>query len=177
MSDQMITTDQPLTESANAQTRRRYQQKKCLVCGAKNRATPWALFCARHSATHRYCSLCETVTSASDYGADRSRCRLCSRRRAIDAYYADPDRSKYRMRLRQMAVRTGTRSDQVFASVRRRIALASLVKATPGMSWCERGALIGRYGPQLASDNRNQCAGRVRDVDTPDRGKRKRGHP
>jgi hypothetical protein len=164
-----------ITESPKTQLRRRYQQKKCLVCGAKNRATPWALFCASHRATHRYCSLCETVQAVGDYGADRSRCRICSRRRALDQYYADPERSKYRIRLRQMAVRSGTRGDQVFANIRRRIALANLVRQTPGISWPERGQLIGRYGPQLASDYRDQCAGRVRDVDAPDEHKRKRG--
>jgi anaerobic selenocysteine-containing dehydrogenase len=163
------------TELPAAQLRRRYQQKKCLVCGAKNRATPWALFCASHSATHRYCSLCETVVATPDYGSDRSRCRLCSKRRALDHYYADPDRSKYRIRLRQMAGRQGTRGDQVFANIRRRIALAELVRRTPDMSWTERGRMVGRYGPQLASDYRHQCAGTVRDVDTPDRVKRKRG--
>lgn len=162
-------------EDGRTQTRRRYQHKRCLVCGARNRATPWALFCALHIATHCYCAICETVQDAAGFGCDRSRCRACSRARALDSYYADPDRSKYRIRLMQMARRASTRGDQVLEGMRRRIALAELVKRTPGMSWEKRGALVGRYGPQLGSDYRDQCAGRVRDVDMPDRGKRKRG--
>lgn len=173
MSTMPTDTSAPLTESPRSQVRRRYQQKKCLHCGARTRATPWALFCAAHVATHRYCPLCETVQDATSYGSDRSRCQTCSRARALKHYYADPDRSKYRIRLIQMAQRRETRGDQVFANMRRRIALAELVKTTPDMSWVERGALVGRYGPQLASDYRDQCAGRVRDVDVPDRGKRK----
>jgi hypothetical protein len=171
----MTDTADPIIESPVAQIRRRYQQKKCLVCGARNRASGWALFCAAHITTHRYCAICETVRLAEDYGSDRSRCRACSRTRALAHYYGDPERSMYRMRLRQIHTRAGTRGDQIMDGMRRRIALAALVKATPGMSWPKRGALIGRYGPQLAYNYRMQCQGMQLDADTPDRAKRKRG--
>jgi hypothetical protein len=73
----------------------------------------------------------------------------------------------------QLARRQGTRGDQMLDCMRRRIALAALVKRTPRWTWEQRGQLVGRYGPQLAADYRDQCAGRVRDVDSADRDKRK----
>jgi hypothetical protein len=75
MSAMPTDTSTPEIESPTIQLRRRYQQKKCLVCGAKQRATPWSLFCAAHIDAHRYCALCETVTTADAFGADRSRCQ------------------------------------------------------------------------------------------------------
>jgi hypothetical protein len=170
---ELFDTSTPEIEPPTIQLRRRYQQRKCLACGAKQRATPWSLFCAVHIETHRYCPQCETVMTPEAFGAYRRRCATCSRARALAHYHADPDRSKYRIRLRQMAVRSCTRSDQVLDCMRRRIALAALVKRTPGWTWEQRGQLVGRYGPQLATDYRNQCAGRVRDVDAAGRDQRK----
>lgn len=168
-------TTEPIVEDATAQIRRRYQQKRCLVCGARNRASTWALFCTAHIATHRYCPVCIRVGMADEMGNDRSRCRTCSRKRALEHYYRNPDRTCYAIRLRQMHVRSGTRGDQIMDSMRRRIALAELVRRTPGMSWRERGLLVGRNPTQMAYNYRNQCQGPQPDADEADRGKRKRG--
>jgi hypothetical protein len=154
--------------------RRRLQQRRCLVCGARqlvNQQTSY--FCASHIATHRYCTLCETLRSAEEHGRD-SRCRACATNRALMAYHADPDRTLYRIRLKQMAQRKATRGDQLFASVRRRIALADLVRATPGMSWPQRAAIVLGNPTWLADAWRKQVRGDVRDPDMADRAKQRR---
>jgi hypothetical protein len=161
-------------EDTRTQLRRRYQQKKCLICGARDRAGRTALFCAAHL-DYRYCATCMTVRTSASHGRDKSRCKTCSATRALDHYYRDPDRCLYRMRLIQMAKRSGTRGDQIMDSMRRRIALADLVRQTQGMSWPKRAALIGANACQLAYNYRTQCAGPLPDADTPDRAKRKRG--
>lgn len=161
------------TEDIRAQTRRRIQQRRCLVCGARqlvNHSTSY--YCALHITTHRFCPLCETLRTAEEHGKDE-RCRTCSAGRALAAYYADPDRTLYRMRLKQMARRAATRGDQIFASVRRRIWLAELVAATPGLSWPKRAAIVGGDPTWLADAYRKQVSGKVRDPDQVDIGKRR----
>lgn len=161
------------TEDPRTQTRRRLQQRRCLVCGARqlvNQSTSY--FCALHIGTHRFCPLCETVRTTEEHGND-SRCRPCAASRALAAYYAEPDRTLYRMRLKQMARRTCTRGDQIFASVRRRIWLADLVAATPGLSWPKRAALVGSDPTWLADAYRKQVGGAVRDPDQVDVGKKR----
>lgn len=171
-----LATADPAAESPAAQLRRRYQQRKCLVCGARSTAHGQrSLFCAAHLTGWRYCAVCSALQPVEDHGRDKSRCKACSARRALAAYYADPDRCLYRIRLAQMSRRSGTRGDQLFASMRRRIALAAFVKATPGMPWRQRAALIGVHPAQLAYNYRLQCSGPQPDVDAPERAKRKRG--
>jgi len=75
----------------------------------------------------------------------------------------------YRIRLRQIASRKETRGDQIFAHMRRRIALAELVQRTPGWSWPRRAALVGGCPAQLAYQWRRQLSDRLRDVDEADR--------
>lgn len=169
-----LATAERETEDVTTQVRRRYQQQRCLVCGARDRASPWSLFCAAHIGDYRHCAVCGTVSTLDVHGRDKSRCKRCSSERALDAYYADPDRCLYRIRLMQMAKRSGTRADQIFESMRRRIALADLVKSTPGWSWARRAAIVGKNAQQLAYNYRTQCAGPRLDVDSPDRMKRRR---
>lgn len=69
----------------------------------------------------------------------------------------------------EMARRKQTRSDQIFQAVKRRIALADLVRGTPGMSWEKRGRLVGADPTYLAESYRKQCRGAVRDADNIDR--------
>jgi len=169
-----LATAERETEDPRVTLKRRYQQKRCLVCGARNRASPCALFCAAHIGAYRYCAVCGTVGTCDAHGRDKSRCRRCSSARATRAYHADPDRCLYRIRLMQMARRSGTRGDQIFESMRRRIALAALVAATPGWSWPQRARVFGKNAQQLAYNYRTQCAGPQMDVDSPDRMKRRR---
>lgn len=164
-----ILTDAPITEDPRTQVRRRLQQKRCLACGAAqlvNHATSY--FCAAHIDTHRYCSTCEVLRTTEAHGKD-SRCKTCARSRALACYYEDPDRNIYRIRLKQIASRSCTRADQIFSGMRRRILLAACVRATPGLSWNKRAAIIGGHGSNLAAIYRAQCAGLVRDVDSTDR--------
>lgn len=157
-----IFTDAPIVEEARTQLRRRLQHKRCLVCGARQIANnTLSYFCAAHLITHRFCSLCETVRLACDHGGD-SRCRGCNTVRCGARYHAAPDRMRYHMRLKQLSWRRESRADQMFVAMRRRIALAALVQATPGWSWPRRAALLGVNAAQLARSYRDQCAGRVR---------------
>jgi hypothetical protein len=161
-------------EDARTQVRRRLQQRRCLVCGSRglvNRQTSY--FCAAHVATHRFCSTCETLCPTHAHGAD-SRCRACSTARSLSYYHANAERNIYRIRLRAIAQRRESRGEQILRRMRDRIALASLVAATPGWSWRQRGQLLGRNAAQLATAYRRQCAGDVSDADGPDRATRKR---
>lgn len=151
-------TADPIVEAPRAMWRRRLQQKKCLVCGSRdlhNRATSY--FCTRHLASHRYCSTCETLRSAEEHGRD-SRCKACAGARALATYYADPDRTRYRIRLRQIARRRHSRHDMVFIALRKQIALAAFVAATPGWSWVRRAAYLGVNKTELSADYRRQSA-------------------
>jgi len=166
MSD-LYTIEAP--ESARTQIRRRLQQRRCLVCGARdlvNHATSY--FCRLHIGTHRYCSTCETLRPAADHGKD-SRCKGCANDKALAYYRENSDKNIYRIRLQQIARRTTTRGDQILAGVRRRIALADLVRATPGMSWPKRAAIVNMNATQLAHAYRTQLRGLVCDVDATDR--------
>jgi hypothetical protein len=157
------------TEDLRTTWRRRLQQRRCLVCGARNlvnQATSY--FCPRHIRTHRYCSTCETLRTAEAHGRD-SRCRECANSRATAAYHADPDRTQYRLKLAQMARRSRNRADEIFDGMRRRIALAALVASTPGMSWEARGRLLGCDATNLAERYRLQCRGAFRGPDAGDR--------
>lgn len=159
----------PEGEDDRTTWRRRLQQRKCLVCGARklvNQQTSY--FCATHIDGYRYCSTCETLQSAAAHGRD-SRCKGCANVRGTRAYHADKDRTLYRRRLTELARRRQSRSDQLFEAIRRRIALAELVKRTPGMSWEKRGRLVGADPTYLAESYRKQCRGDARDADNIDR--------
>lgn len=169
------TQDAPaLIEDPRTQARRRIQHKRCPVCGARklvNRQTSY--FCPLHIATHRWCCVCETLRTAQDHGKD-SRCRACSARKALAQYHVDKDRTLYRLRLKQLARRQHSRSDEIFIALRKRIALAALVAATPGATWVARARLIGMNATHLAEAYRKQCAGRVRDADASEQEQRRR---
>ena len=161
------------TESPRQQWRRRLQQRRCLACGARQlHHGGRSNFCAPHFRTHRWCSGCETVRELSEHGKNKL-CRACDAAWKNRAYHAHPDAELYRIRLRRMASRTHTRVETIFAEVRRRIALADLVRATPGMTWRQRGQLVGRHGSFMAEMYRKQCRGDVRD---PDHAERSRTH-
>ena len=161
-------------EAPRVMWRRRLQQRRCLVCGSRalaNHLTSY--FCERHISTHKYCSICETLRETDAHGRD-SRCKGCASTKALAAYHADPDRCIYRIRLRGIAKRTHTRGDQIFAGIRRRIALADLVLSTPGMSWPRRAAIVGLNHTQLAASYREQVSGLNLDPDAADRMKTRR---
>lgn len=174
MTYQLHTQDAPaIVEDARTQAKRRIQHKRCLVCGARrlhNQQTSY--FCDRHIATHRWCAQCETLRPIAEHGSDW-RCRGCSSARALAQYYADPERTLYRLRLRQLARRKQTRADEIFDAVRRRIALAAFVAQTPGWSWERRAEACGMNVKHIAQCYRKQCAGRVQDADVADREKRR----
>lgn len=145
------------TEDPRARLQRRYQQRRCLVCGSrrtKNQNTSY--FCDRHYAAWRYCSTCATLREAAAHGKDY-RCRSCANAKATAQYHADPDRCRYRLRLKALSTRRETRGDQLFAAIRRQIALAELVRATPGWSWERRGRATGRDATHLAESYRRQA--------------------
>jgi hypothetical protein len=154
-------------ESDRTRWRRRLQQKRCLVCGVRKIAPGGSYFCIQCKPHWRYCSVCETLRDTATHGKD-SRCKGCASRRALADYHRDPDRCLYRIRLQELSKRTRTREDQLFASLRRRIALAALVRRTPGMSWPKRAALVGLNATQLAASYRAQVSGDIRDVDASD---------
>lgn len=144
------------TEDPRAQIKRRYQQRRCLVCGArrtKNQRTSY--FCDRHWPDWRYCSSCATLRTASEHGKD-SRCRACANAKSTAQYHADPDRCRYRLRLKALATRRQTRGDLLFAAIRWQITLAAFVRATPTWSWERRGRAVGRDAPHLAESYRRQ---------------------
>lgn len=156
-------------ESARATVRRRLQQQRCLVCGARdlvNHQTSY--FCRTHIDGWRYCSLCETLRTKRDHGKD-SRCKGCAASKALSFYHQHPDATIYRIRLRQIVTRQTTRGDQIFIHLRRRIALAELVRQTPGWSWPKRAAVFGGCPQQLANAYRQQLRADLRDVDAADR--------
>lgn len=147
---------EPTTEDPRAQIQRRYQQRRCLVCGARRtRNQQTSYFCVRHYDDWRYCSTCATLRPAAAHGKD-SRCKGCANIRATAAYHANPDRTLYRLRLKALAVRRHTAGDLMLAAVRRQIALAALVRATPGWSWQRRGQATGRDAAHLAESYRKQ---------------------
>lgn len=153
------------TETPREQWRRRYQQRRCLACGARelqNRGC--SNFCAQHFRSHRWCAACETVRTKAEHGGSRF-CRACASAWNRAHYDAHPEASLYYMRLKRMAERTHTREQTIFAEVRRRIALAAFVRATPGLTWRQRGRLVGRHGESMAENYRKQCRGDVRDPD------------
>jgi hypothetical protein len=174
MTYQLHTHDAPaIAEDPRAQARRRIQHKRCLVCGARQLAGGHntSYFCARHITTHRWCPLCEWLRTAEEHGKD-SRCRGCSARKALAQYHADPGRTLYRLKLRQLARRQSNRCDEIFSAIRRRIALAAFVAATPGWTWAQRAQTLGMNVTHIAQTYRNQCAGRVRDPDAAERERR-----
>lgn len=161
------------TEDPRTAWRRRLQQRRCLVCGARDLIHATSYFCAAHIATHRYCSTCETLRPLDAHGRD-SRCKACARARALTAYHQDSDRCLYRIRLRELRTRQYSRADQLFIAIRRRIALADLVAATPGWSWRRRAEAVGWNRAALADAYRRQTRGLVRDADMPDRAQPRR---
>lgn len=167
-----ILTDAPITEDPRTQLRRRLQQRRCLVCGVRQLAgNAHSYFCAAHLITHRFCPMCEGLRTAAEHGKD-TRCLECNRRRGLAGYYADRDRTLYRLRLKQIARRQTTRVDQIFVQMRKRIALAEFVRATPGWSWPMRARHYGVWSSTLATAYREQCAGRVLDVDASERSRK-----
>ena len=167
------TWEPAMEEAPRQQWMRRIQQRRCLVCGSRqivNQQTSY--FCRSHHPTHRWCPTCATLRPVAAHGKD-SRCRGCAAARALAAYYADPDRTIYRLRLRALARRQLTRGDQIFADLRKRIALADLVARTPGWTWRARAQLAGvRDAEHLAHVYRRQCAGLLQDGDACDRRRR-----
>jgi hypothetical protein len=144
------------SEDRYQQVQRRYRQRRCLVCGARrtrNRQT--SFFCDRHYDDWRYCSTCRVLRTTDEHGKD-SRCRGCANVKATAQYHADPDRCLYRLRLKALARRQQTRADMLLVAVRRQIALAALVRATPGWSWERRGRAVGYNATYLAESYRKQ---------------------
>jgi hypothetical protein len=164
---------------------------RCAVCGCTAHTIPHTKsrsslcdWCADElvKAGKRWCGHCHLGVPLAQWASPHAkRCQACTREydaqrdrtaqrsRAIAAYHADPDRFIYRMRLKQIASRRCSRADQVFRSMRKRIALARIVSATKGWSWTQRARRFGGYPNQLATDYRRQCAGLVGDVDNADR--------
>jgi hypothetical protein len=164
----VVTWEAAEEEAARARWRRRIQQRRCLACASPalvNQKTGY--FCAACFGSWRWCPVCETLRPAEAHGRD-SRCKPCANARATAAYSADPDRALYRHRLRAMAGRQHSRADQIFEALRRRIALAALVAATPGLSWRARGRLSGRHHDRLRTTYLRQCRGDIRDQDVID---------
>ena len=156
------------TEDERTMWRRRLQQRRCLVCGSRqlvNSATSY--FCPQHIGGWRYCSRCETLRTKKEHGNDW-RCRRCANTLALAYYYENRERTIYRIRLKQIGERSGTRGDQIFLGIRRRIALADLVARTPGLSWSKRAAIGGGYAKQLATNYRRQLRGPLLDEDSCD---------
>lgn len=168
----LVDSSEPIEEADRTKWRRRLQQKRCLHCGARALAPGGSYFCIQCKPNWRYCSTCETLRTAIDHGRD-SRCKVCSNIRATRQYHADKDRTLYRLRLQALSKREHPRSDQIFAAIRRRIALAELVRQTPGMSWEKRGRLVNSDPTYLAEAYRKQCRGDVRDADVIDRKRRR----
>lgn len=136
----------------------------------------------------RWCAHCKRGQPLTLWASRKAtRCRTCTagyharrtsaphRSRQLEAYYANPDRTLYRIKLKQMAMRRESRADQIFSHMRKRIALAEMVKRTPGWSWTMRARRFGSTAQQLAYDYRRQCAGLVRDADMPDAVRPRRG--
>ena len=152
----LIAWPEPETEDPRARLARRYQQRRCLICGSRRtRNQRTSYFCDRHWPDWRYCSTCATLRTASEHGKD-SRCRYCANARTTAQYHADPDRTRYRLRLKALSTRQQTRGDLLFAAVRRQIALAAFVRATPGWSWERRGRATGRDATHMAESYRRQ---------------------
>lgn len=159
---------EPSIEDPRTQLKRRLQQKRCLVCGSRDiRGTSY--FCVTHIVTHRFCSECETLRPSQPGEPRDRRCRACLAARGLADYRANPDAACYRICLKQMRERKQTRSDQLFDVLRRRIALARLVAATPDLSWRARGRLAGKSYQTLSKQYARQCEGTCRDVDAADR--------
>ena len=172
--ERVVDSSVPLREDERTTWRRRLQQRKCLVCGARNlvnRTTSY--FCTHCKPDWRYCSTCETLRTLEAHGKD-SRCKGCASTKALADYYRDPDRCLYRQRLQALSRRDKTRAEQIFDGIRRRIALFELVKSTPGVSWVARGVLVGSDATYLAEAYRKQCRGNVRDADATDAARRRK---
>jgi hypothetical protein len=167
MTYHLLTADAaPLAEDPRTQWRRRLQQRRCLVCGARKLANHnQSYFCLVHIATHRYCSTCETLRTIQEHGKD-SRCKACSTARALATNRADPDRNLYRLALKRLAVRRETRGDAIFSNLRRRIALAELVARTPGWTWARRARAVVMDAQHLSTMYRRQCTGQCLDPST-----------
>jgi hypothetical protein len=84
-------------------------------------------------------------------------------------YEQHRDTYVYAIRLRQLAERRQTRGDLLFLSLRRRIALAELVRQTPGWTWPRRARAFGGNATYLAEQWRQQQRDDRRDVDAVDR--------
>lgn len=169
-----LATAEPAIEPERTKWRRRLQQRRCLVCGAADlHNQKSSYFCSLHIGAYRYCSTCETLRTTTDHGKD-SRCKGCASAKALAQYRADPDRCIYRLRLQSLSKRERSRGEQIFDGIRRRIALAELVRNTPGMSWEARGRIVQADPTYLAEAYRKQCRGQVRDADAIDRTRRRR---
>jgi hypothetical protein len=147
-----------------AEDLRRAGKKWCAHC---RQGQPLSLWSSRNA------KRCRTCTA----GYDARRAAAPHRSRQLASYYANPDRTLYRIKLKQMAQRQSSRADQIFVSLRKRIALAEMVARTPGWSWTMRARRFGSSAQQLAADYRRQCAGDVRDADMADVARPKRGTP
>lgn len=169
----------------------------CQNCGCAgvtiphaSRRSPICDWCAEDlaHAGKRWCAHCRKGQPRTLWASPRSkRCRACTsaydaarvkapvRSRQLANYYADPDRTIYRIRLKHMAQRSSTRADQIFDGMRKRIALATFVARTPGWSWTMRARRYGMCAVGMAATYRKQCAGAVRDADMADVARQLRG--
>lgn len=155
---------QPLEEDNRTRWRRRLQQRRCIACGARDILPYGAYFCAIHQQSHRYCSTCETLREVAAHGKD-SRCKSCAAQRALARYHAYPDANLYRLRLKELSKRSKTRADQIFDGIRRRIALATFVRQTPGLTWKQRGEIAGVNPKQLEASYYKQIRDDLKDAD------------
>lgn len=166
MTYRLITQEAPpIVEDARTQVRRRMQQRRCLVCGARQ-LHPHTYFCAFHFGHYGYCRVCEVVRPRAEHG-NQLECRGCRSADRMRRHEADPDAQRYRLRLRQMRTRLYSMSDLVLTTAARRIALADLVRATPGATWSERAARIEwpYTWRALRVAYLRQCGGDVKDPD------------
>lgn len=166
MTYRLITQDAPpVVEDARTQVRRRMQQRRCLVCGARQ-LHPHTYFCGAHFGHYGYCRVCEVVRPRAEHGKHLE-CRGCRSAERMRRHRDDPDAARYRLRLRQIAQRHYSIGEAVLATAARRIALADLVRRTPGMPWAERAALINwpYTWNALRVAYLRQCGGDVKDPD------------
>ncbi|MBK8211821.1 MAG: hypothetical protein IPK78_19640 [Rhodospirillales bacterium] len=165
---QTIAWDAPIEEDARQRTRRRLQQRRCLVCSSRalaNRATSY--FCVSHIATHRYCGVCETLRTATEHGNDlalpyvrrHGRWRTTTPTLSGTCIASDPA-------VQYTPAQSGGSNLRRHPPAHR---AGRSVASTPGASWQQRAAHTTYSYQQLAAAYREQCAGLVHDADYPER--------
>jgi hypothetical protein len=158
--------DAPQTEDPRTRARRRIQQRKCLVCGARQlHNNNSAFFCSLHFGAWRWCCICETLRPAAEHGGKPNHCRACHAARVRQEYRANPDAARYAVALKRMATRQNTTEDLIFEHMRRRITLAAIVRATPGWTWAQRARAYSMSAWHMVANYNRQRRGDVRDLD------------